>query len=460
MTPARILIVDDERQIRTILRQLLSDEGHQVEAVVSGEECLARAGDLRPDLVLMDLSLPGMDGIETMEALRGHGVEAAVILMTAYGTVTSAVRAMKLGAFHYVEKPFDNDALLNLVARALEQRRLAGQVARLREEVDLQGGLDEMVGASTCMQGVFAQVLRAARSEATVLVEGESGTGKELVVRALHRRSRRSEGPLVALNCAALPAHLIENELFGHEPGAFTDARRRYAGRFEQAQGGTLFLDEVGELPLEAQGKLLRVIQEREVMRIGGSQSVPVDVRLVAATNRAMDEMLQQGRFRQDLYYRLNVVAIRVPPLRDRPEDLPPLVDCFLERINRQAETPIRGVAPEVMQLFGRYEWPGNVRELANVLEGAAVMCRGEWIRPQDLPLRVQRTLAPATARTAGTLAEILTGVERDIIAEALALEGHNRTRTAARLGITRKTLLAKIAAYGLGRPEGEHERL
>jgi DNA-binding NtrC family response regulator len=444
----KILIVDDEKQIRTILSRLLADEGYTVQAVVSGEDSIKKAPDFQPDLVLMDLSLPGMDGIETMELLRARGVEAQVILMTAYGSVESAVRAMKLGAYHYIEKPFDNDELLNLIRRALEQRRLESQVEDLKEQLDQRYAPENIVGVSDGMQAVFARVVRAARSEVTVLVEGESGTGKELIVRALHYQSQRKEGPFVALNCAALPAHLIENELFGHEPGAFTDARQRYLGKFEQAGGGTLFLDEIGELPLEAQGKLLRVIQEREVTRIGGSESVPIDVRLVAATNQELESLIQGGDFRRDLYYRLNVVAIRMPPLRQRQEDIPLLVDFFIDRINCETENRLQGVAPRTLELFRQYDWPGNVRELENVLQGAAVMCRDSFIQPQDLPLRLQNQIA--VDEKGATLAEILAGVERRIIAEALELEQHNRTHTAARLNITRKTLLAKIAAYGL----------
>jgi len=445
----KILIVDDEKQIRTILSRLLTDEGFTVKAVVSGEDCIKKGPDFHPDLVLMDLSLPGVDGIEAMELLRARGVEAQVILMTAYGSVESAVRAMKLGAYHYIEKPFDNDELLNLVHRALEQRRLESQVEDLKGQLDQRYAPENIIGVSDGMQAVFARVLRAARSEVTVLVEGESGTGKELIVRALHHQSKRKEGPFVALNCAALPAHLIENELFGHEPGAFTDARQRYLGKFEQANGGTLFLDEIGELPPEAQGKLLRVIQEREVTRIGGSESISVDVRLVAATNQELESLVQRGDFRQDLYYRLNVVAIRLPPLRQRQEDIPLLVDFFIDRINCEIENRLQGVTPRTLELFRQYDWPGNVRELENVLQGAAVMCRENLIQPQDLPLRLQNQVE--VEEKDATLAEILSGVERRIIAEALELEQHNRTRTAARLNITRKTLLAKIAAYGLG---------
>jgi DNA-binding NtrC family response regulator len=448
---AKLLVVDDEKQIRVILQRLLADEGYQVETAESGEECLPRALELRPDLVLMDLSLPGMDGIETLAALQAQGVDAQVLLMTAYGSVESAVRAIKLGAYDYIEKPFDNDDLLNRIRHALEQRQLQTQVQDLQARLDGRYHPEGIVGVSGVMQVVLSQVTRAAQSDATVLVQGESGTGKELIVRALHQQSRRRDGPFVALNCAALPATLIENELFGHETGAFTDARQRYCGRFEQAGGGTLFLDEVAELPLEAQGKLLRVIQEREISRIGGTETIPVDVRLVASTNRDLESLTRSGGFREDLYYRLNVVAVHLPPLRERGEDIPLLVDFFLSRLHRVGEGRLEGVESQAMELFRRYPWPGNVRELENVLQGAAVMCRGPRIQPEDLPLRVQQQEVGGQAGEASKLAEVLAQVERRIITEALELEKHNRTRTAARLGITRKTLLAKITEYGLG---------
>ena len=444
-----VLVVDDEAGIRRAVGAELEDQGYEVVMAASGSEALLRFAETEVDLVVTDLKMEGVDGLDVLREVKRRRPEAEVLMMTAYGSVESAVRAMKLGAYHYIEKPFDNDELLNLVHRALEQRRLESQVEDLKGQLDQRYAPENIIGVSDGMQAVFARVLRAARSEVTVLVEGESGTGKELIVRALHHQSKRKEGPFVALNCAALPAHLIENELFGHEPGAFTDARQRYLGKFEQASGGTLFLDEIGELPPEAQGKLLRVIQEREVTRIGGSESISVDVRLVAATNQELESLVQRGDFRQDLYYRLNVVAIRLPPLRQRQEDIPLLVDFFIDRINCEIENRLQGVTPRTLELFRQYDWPGNVRELENVLQGAAVMCRENLIQPQDLPLRLQNQVE--VEEKDATLAEILSGVERRIIAEALELEQHNRTRTAARLNITRKTLLAKIAAYGLG---------
>ena len=445
--PDRVLIVDDEARIRKIVTLLLREEGLDPRSVESGEACLRAVAEDPPDLVLMDLTLPGRDGLETMACLRAGGWDGEVVMMTAYGSVATAVRAIQEGAFHYLEKPFDNDELLSLVRRALERRRLRGEVAALREQLDARYALHNVVGVSGALRAVCAQVRRVAPTQATVLVEGESGTGKELVVRALHNLSRRREGPFVALNCAALPASLVENELFGHEKGSFTDARSRYEGRFEQAGGGTLFLDDVSELPAEVQAKLLRVIQEREISRIGGTAAIPVDVRIVAATNRDLHEQVGDGAFREDLFHRLNVVSLRLPPLRERLEDLPLLVEHFLQQVAPELERPVEGVTPGAMDLLRSYAWPGNVRELENVIRGAAILCNGRQVDETDLPPRLRR---PSETPAVGTLAERLAAVERQAIAEALAEEGHNRTRTAARLGITRKTLLAKISAYGL----------
>ena len=445
--PDRVLIVDDEARIRKIVTLLLREEGLDPRSVESGEACLKAVAEESPDLVLMDLTLPGRDGLETMAGLRAGGWDGEVVMMTAFGSVATAVRAIQEGAFHYLEKPFDNDELLSLVRRALERRRLRGEVAALREQLDERYALDNVVGISGPLRAVCAQVTRVAPTEATVLVEGESGTGKELVVRALHNLSRRREGPFVALNCAALPASLVENELFGHEPGAFTDARSRHQGRFEQAGGGTLFLDDVSELPAEVQAKLLRVLQEREISRIGGTAAIPVDVRIVAATNSDLQQQVEDGGFREDLFYRLNVVSLRLPPLRERLEDLPLLVEHFLQRAGSELERPVEGVTPGAMDLLRSYNWPGNVRELENVIRGAAILCGGPQLDETDLPPRLRR---PSVGTSAGTLAERLAVVERQAIDEVLAEEDHNRTRAAARLGITRKTLLAKITAYGL----------
>jgi len=445
----RVLIIDDERRIRMILRRLLRDEGYDVEDAASGERGIEVAREFRPDVVLMDLSLPGMDGIEAMATIREFVPETETIMMTAYGTIESAVEAMRKGAYDYLTKPFDNDALVLKIKRLLERKHLSREVETLKDQLNQRYAFENIVAVSGAMQAVFEMVRRASKTDVTVLVEGESGTGKELIVRALHHHSRRKDKPFVPVNCAALPTHLIENELFGHEKGAFTDATERYIGKFEQASGGTLFLDEIVELPSEAQAKLLRAVQEREITRIGGTKTIPVDVRMVAATNQDMETSIEEGRLRRDLYYRLNVVSIKIPPLRERKEDIPLLVDHFIARFAGEIERPLSGVSEEAIRLLNAYDWPGNVRELENVLQGAMVMAKDDFLRTEDLPLRIQ-TVEADRGEFRGTLAEVVAQVERRLIGEALRIEGSNRTRTAKRLGITRKTLLNKIEGYGL----------
>ena len=452
----RILVVDDERKIRTILARLLRDEGYEVADADSGPEAMEVAKAFRPDLVLMDLSMPGMDGIEAMAAISESVPGAETIIMTAYGSIESAVEAMRRGARDYLTKPFDNDELLLRIAHLLERKHLRREVDALKEELNRRYAFENIVAVSGEMQTIFEIMQRVSGTDVTVLIEGESGTGKELIVRALHQHSARSEGPFVPINCAALPSNLIENELFGHEKGAFTDATERYVGKFEQADGGTLFLDEITELPPEAQAKLLRAIQEREITRIGGDRSIPVDVRLVAVTNRNLDALMEEGSFRRDLYFRINVVSIRIPPLRARKEDIPVLVDHFLGLFNERLGTSISGVSEEVSELFRVYDWPGNVRELENVLQGALVVARDRILHVADLPLRMQTMSRTREEKgRSETLSEMVESLERRVISEALKAEGGNRTRTAGRLGITRKTLLAKISAYRLEDPDG-----
>ena len=452
----RILVVDDERKIRTILARLLRDEGYEVADADSGPEAMEVAKAFRPDLVLMDLSMPGMDGIEAMAAISESVPGAETIIMTAYGSIESAVEAMRRGALDYLTKPFDNDELLLRIAHLLERKHLRREVDALKEELNRRYAFENIVAVSGEMQTIFEIMQRVSGTDVTVLIEGESGTGKELIVRAIHQHSARSEGPFVPINCAALPLNLIENELFGHEKGAFTDATERYVGKFEQADGGTLFLDEITELPPEAQAKLLRAIQEREITRIGGDRSIPVDVRLVAVTNRNLDALMEEGSFRRDLYFRINVVSIRIPPLRARKEDIPVLVDHFLGLFNERLGTSISGVSEEVSELFRVYDWPGNVRELENVLQGALVVARDRILHVADLPLRMQTMSQMREEKgRSGTLADMVERLERRVISEALKAEGGNRTRTAGRLGITRKTLLAKIGAYRLEDPDG-----
>ncbi len=461
-----ILIVDDERPIRRILSVLLQERRHRVTEVGSGEEALAALPEAKPDLVLLDLRLPGIDGLETLKRLRALEPRLDVVMMTAHGTISSAVEAMRQGAADYVTKPFDNDELLLIVDRTLEMRRLSSEVEALREDLEARYGFSEIVGISREIQEVFRLMAKVVRVDVTVLVTGESGTGKELVARAIHRRSRRQDGPFVAVNCSAIPQTLVESEFFGHEKGAFTDARESRPGRFEQADGGTLFLDEVGDLALDAQAKLLRALQERQVQRVGARSPRNVDVRLVAATNKDLEKEARDGRFREDLFWRLNVIHVRLPALRERRADLPILVDHFVERFNRELGLAVTAVAPEARQLLCDYPWPGNVRELENTICRAMILCEGETLTVQDLPGRVQGEPGEGSGplsrsdlsrlSLADAVAEATERLEKMMITSRLAELRSNRTATAESLGISRKTLFNKMRQYGLSKEESD----
>jgi two-component system, NtrC family, response regulator AtoC len=452
---ARLLIVDDEPTIRRVLTSLLQDAGHEVLAVASGEEAVARASAFRPDLALLDLRLEGMDGVATMDALR-RAVEPPppIIIMTAHGTIPSAVDAMKRGALDYITKPFDNDELQLVIGRALETRTLERRVEALETQLEEKFRPDNMIGHSAAMDAVFRMIDRVGPLDTAVLILGESGTGKELVARAIHRRSPRSGEPFVAVSCGAIPQTLIETTFFGHEKGAFTDARVMRRGAFEQAHGGTLFLDEVGELSAAAQAGLLRALQEGEVRRVGSEQPLLVDVRAVAATNRELNDDVEAGRFRKDLYWRLNVVGIRLPPLRERPEDVPLLVDHFIEKHALRMDVPPLPVCTEALSLLVGYSWPGNVRELENALEHALAMATGPVIGPAELPLRVTGEGPDAGLAKSGTLQETVARaqcvLEARLIRQALRDTGGNRTLTAELLGVSRKTLFNKMSQLGI----------
>jgi DNA-binding NtrC family response regulator len=457
---ATILIVDDEEKIRRILGLMLRDQGHQVEEAGAGEEALAACGELHPDLVLLDLKLPGVDGLETLARVKESQPQASVIMMTAFGTINSAVEAMRRGAYDYVTKPFDNDALLLVVERALEMRRLSREVEALRDDLEARYGFAEIIGISPGIQEVFRTMAKVARVAATVLVTGESGTGKELVARAIHRKSGRSSGPFVAVNCSAIPQTLVEAEFFGHEKWAFTDAKAARAGRFEQADTGTLFLDEAGDLAIDAQAKLLRVLQEKKVVRIGSAQPRPVDVRVIAATNKDLEKEVAAGRFREDLFWRLNVVQIRLPPLHERRQDLVLLFDHFLDRINRELGLSVQGISPEARQLLVDYPWPGNVRELENTLCRAMILCDGEVLTAKDLPGRLRGESPDGAAPPVSDLEEMTLvdavaqateRLEKRMILSRLASCRNNRTATARSLGVSRKTLFNKMRQYDLG---------
>jgi DNA-binding NtrC family response regulator len=462
---ASVLIVDDERPIRRILSVLLQERHHRVTEVGSGEEALAVLPEAAPDLVLLDLRLPGIDGLETLKRLRTLKPRLDVVLMTAHGTISSAVEAMRRGAFDYVTKPFDNDELLMVVDRALEMRRLSAEVEALREDLEARYGFSEIVGISREIQEVFRLMAKVVRVDVTVLITGESGTGKELVARAVHRRSARTQGPFVAVNCSAIPQTLVESEFFGHEKGAFTDARETRPGKFELADGGTLFLDEVGDLALDAQAKLLRALQERQIQRIGARASRSVDVRVVAATNKDLEKESREGRFREDLFWRLNVVHVRLPSLRERRADLPLLIDHFVDRFNRELGLAVESIAPDTRQLLCEYDWPGNVRELENTICRAMILCEGDTLTLSDLPGRVRGEPSgdgglPRSDLSRLSLADAVTEaterLEKVMILARLAEHRGSRTATAESLGVSRKTLFNKMRQHGLSAEETE----
>ena len=455
----RILIVDDEKQIRRILAVLLAEHGYEVAEAETGEDALDQQAVFQPGIVLIDQSLPGIDGLETLRRLLAKEPRPDCVMMTAYGTIRSAVEAMKAGAFDYLTKPFDNDELMLIIRRILEMRRLTAEVEELRTELETRYGFSEIIGICREMQDVFRVMSRVAAVDATVLVAGDSGTGKELVARAIHRRSRRTAGPFVAVNCSAIPLTLFEAEMFGYEKGAFTDAREGRPGRFELAQGGTLFLDEVGDLALDAQAKLLRVLQDHEVQRLGARHATPVDVRVVSATNRDLETLVRKGEFREDLYWRLNVVTVKLPPLRQRREDVPLLIDHLLDRFNRELGLAVRGMSPLARRLLVEYDWPGNVRELENTLCRSMILCEGDLLTERDLPPRIRGELGGDAGaalsdlhplRLADAVDEATARLEKVLILARLAECKGNRTAAADSLGISRKTLFNKMRQYAL----------
>jgi DNA-binding NtrC family response regulator len=441
-----ILVVDDEEPQRRVLAGFLRKAGYEVEAVGSPDEALAVVAARTVDLVLTDLRMPGKTGVELLDAVRGLNPEIPVVVMTAYGTVASAVDAMKRGAADYLGKPVDLDELEVLVTRTLERRALVSENRALREQVESRYRLAGLETGNARMQEAINMAARAAASRATILIHGESGTGKELLARAIHYASPRRRGPLVAVNVAALPETLLESELFGHERGAFTGADREHRGRFELADGGTLFLDEIGDLPRGTQVKLLRVLQEQAFERLGGTRQLKVDVRLVAATHRDLEAMVRSGEFREDLFFRLNVVAITLPPLRERREDVPLLVDHFLRRFADEGKP--RGVSREAMDLLLKHDYAGNVRELENLVHRAVVLARGDTITTADLPLHLGG-LKPETKGEPGSFAERVVAFEKALIFEALDKAGGVQTRAAAALGMSERHLRYKLKKYG-----------
>jgi DNA-binding NtrC family response regulator len=456
MARPAILVVDDDPGVRESFRLILEDH-YDVVDVPDGPSALEVVRASPMDLVLLDIRLPGMDGIEVLERIKAIDERVEVILVTAVKTVRTAVAAMKLGAFDYLTKPFEEDELLSLASRALERRSLEREVALLRSELARTHDLDEIVGKHPVMQKLHGLVAQVARTSTTVLITGESGTGKELVARAIHRHGPRREGPFVAVNPAAIVESLIESELFGHERGAFTGAHQRKLGKFELAQGGTLFLDEIGTLRAELQAKLLRVLQEREIERVGGTRSIKIDVRVIAATNTNLKEAVSRGTFREDLFYRLNVVPILVPPLRERAQDVPLLAEHFLRRDTRDFNKRIEGLSPEAVAALQAYRWPGNVRELENVIERCVVLAEGPVIQLNDLPLDVLLPQQATRVRAAEALPlnEATDQFERQIVLRVLERVGWNLTEAGRILAIHRNSLRVKLARWGVRAPGG-----
>jgi two-component system NtrC family response regulator len=451
-----ILIVDDEKNYLLVLSAVLEEEGYEVLTALSGPEALEikKTSDL--DLILTDMKMPGMDGIELLEHIKALDPDLPVIMMTAHGTVDKAVEAMQKGAYSYILKPFDNDRLTIYVKKAVAMFQMVKDNRRLRDEVESQYRFGNFIGKSKPMRVVFEMIRKVAPSNATVLVEGESGTGKELVAKSIHFKSPRRDKPFIAVNCSALAENLLESELFGHEKGAFTGAVATKKGRFELADKGTLLLDEIGELSANLQVKLLRVLQEKVIERVGGIRPISINIRVIAATNKNLKEEMIEGRFREDLFYRLNVVRIVLPPLEQRKEDIPLLVDHFIRKYEseRKAAVTVKGVDQEVDRLFFDYSWPGNVRELENLIERVMILCPNDTIRVSDLPMEfkdsVQNALhldgIPAHAK----LYETLAMVEKAMIERALIMADNVQAHAASILGIGKSGLNQKIKKYNL----------
>jgi len=465
-----ILIIDDDDQLRRSFQKLLAEEGYATDSAASGEDGIRRLRKRLPDLVILDMRLPGKNGLETFQAIHSMDPKLPVIIMTAFGSTHHAIEAIKCGAFDYVLKPFEIPAMLSLIRQALEAGRF------MRSPVDMDGApgatsREAIVGRSRPMQEVYKAIGRVSSTDATVMIRGESGTGKELVARALYSHSLRADKPFQVINCVAIPENLLESELFGFEKGAFTGAAHRRVGKIEQAHGGTVFLDEIGDMPFGIQSKILRLLQEKSVERLGGRDIIPVDVRIIAATNRDLEAALQQGRFREDLYYRLKVVTIVLPPLRERADDIPLLVDYFLARYAAELDMDNPGIARDAMSILRNHPWPGNVRELANAIQKALIFNRGGPIRPQDIlqaaaagtgvpggaSLRdtdevlrqwVRETIA--TRPEANKFDTIMDHFASILVGEALNVTRGNRSQAARLLGLSRPTLHSKIEKYRL----------
>ena len=444
---SRVMVVDDDAETLALLREVVAKEGYQVETAEDGESALRQLAEWQPDLVITDIHMPGMDGLALLAAVREKAPDVLVILLTAYGSLKTAVDAIKAGAFDYLSKPFVVDDIRLVVRRALEHKKLVRENRSLRDQLRERYRFDNLVGSSAGMVAVYKLVARVAETDSTVLIYGESGTGKEMIARAIHANSSRSTGPFVAIDTGSLAETLLESELFGHERGAFTGAVSSKKGLLEQAHLGTCFLDEIADLSPVMQSKLLRSLQEREIRRVGSETPRAIDVRIIAASKKELKPLVEAGTFREDLFYRLEVVTIKLPPLRDRIEDIPLLSRYFVDKFGRTKEKPVNGISPETIQMLTRYPWPGNVRELEHVIERAIALTPHPIIIPEDLPATIRTATVPDSARVRGQ--DTLEDMEKKYI--LLVLEAHHQdhSQAAATLGIHRKTLLRKLRQYG-----------
>jgi two-component system NtrC family response regulator len=451
MSNLSILIVEDGQTQREQLRDFLRSEGHAVTEAENGEKALQTVLKGHFDLILLDYKMPGMDGLEVLKEVKRINPEIDVMIITAYGTIETAVEAMKAGAFDYITKPVDLDELVILVKRVAERRQLIQENKLLKEDLNKRGvTTDKIIYKSQQMAELVNLAGRVASSRASILIQGESGTGKELFARLIHQLSPRAHKSIVVVNCGALHEQLLESELFGHEKGAFTGAASRRIGRFEEADGGTVFLDEIGELSPSIQVKLLRFLQEREFQRLGSNMNISVDVRIISATNRDLESLVKEGRFREDLLYRLKVVTMMLPPLRERKEDLGALMDHFLKKFAAENNKNIKGISTEARDLLLKYDYPGNVRELINIIERAVVIARNDYITTEDLPFKSAVSSEESAKKFSGALKESVDDLERKLIVEAMEKTNDNQTKAAEMLGISERMLRYKLKKYGL----------
>jgi len=451
MDKPRILIAEDEKNQRDLLEGFLKKEGFSVESAATGREALVKLEKDLFEIILLDYKMPELDGLHTLREIRKLYPDLPVVMMTAYGTVETAVASMKEGALDYLTKPIDLDELLLIIHKVIERSQLIEENKALKAQLQERYAFSNIIYESLKMEEVIGLVGRVAPSQATILIRGESGTGKELIANAIHFASARSQKPLIKVNCSAIPEPLLESELFGHEKGAFTGATQRRIGRFEEANGGTIFLDEIGDLSPGTQAKLLRILQEKEFQRLGSNTTLKTDVRVIAATNRNLEEVMKKGLFREDLYYRLNVITIPLPPLRERREDIPLLIDYFLKKYSKMNQKSISDFSKEARNLLVRHSYPGNVRELENLIERVVVLCRGAVITTQDLPYHLQEGMSEMEfAKKEKSLPESLEEIEKDLIVRALQRNEGVQTRAAESLGISERVLRYKLKKHGI----------